>query len=187
MDRERMVDVAVSVVSRFGAQALNLTSVARHAGVGRATAYRMFGGRDELLAAIVDREVSVLHDRMDSWMLAVDDPHDKVHTLVTKTLAYIREHEALQYLLRNEPGELVSTLVASGPDRATDTTIIDVIVQRCLPDLDAQPALAGALHPDGRGASEFAARVVYSHMLVPGSSMTDDQVADLVCRAVLGG
>ena len=46
MERERLVDVAVSVVSRFGAQALNLTSVARQAGVGRATAYRVFGGRD---------------------------------------------------------------------------------------------------------------------------------------------
>ena len=52
-----MVDVAIAVVERFGARALSLTSVARHAGVGRATAYRMFGGRDELVQAIVEREV----------------------------------------------------------------------------------------------------------------------------------
>ena len=56
MDRDRLVDVGVAMVSRFGAKALSLTSVARHAGVARATAYRMFGGRDALVAAIVERE-----------------------------------------------------------------------------------------------------------------------------------
>ncbi|MBJ7289472.1 TetR/AcrR family transcriptional regulator [Williamsia sp.] len=185
MERERLVDVAVSVVSRFGAQALNLTSVARHAGVGRATAYRVFGGRDELLAAIVDREVSILHDQIDTWIGAVDDPREKISTLIVKVLGYIRDHEALQYLLRNEPAELVSTLVASGDDRTTDTTLVDVIVTRCLPDLDAQPELAAALRPTARAASEFMVRIVYSHMLIPGSSMTDEQVAELVVDAVL--
>ncbi|MDH3061559.1 TetR/AcrR family transcriptional regulator, partial [Gordonia alkanivorans] len=38
MDRDRMVDVGVGLVSRFGAKTLSLTSVARHAGVARATA-----------------------------------------------------------------------------------------------------------------------------------------------------
>ena len=53
MDRDRLVDVGVGLISNVGARALSLTSVARQAGVARATAYRMFGGRDALVAAIV--------------------------------------------------------------------------------------------------------------------------------------
>ena len=65
-----MVDVGVGLVSRFGAKTLSLTSVARHAGVARATAYRMFGGREALVTAIVEREVSLLRGEVE----AIDTP-----------------------------------------------------------------------------------------------------------------
>jgi len=175
-----MVDVGVMLVSRFGAKALSLTSVAKHAGVARATAYRMFGGKEALIAAIVEREVAQLRERLSTWAAAQPDAEGKVGGQVTESLRYIRENEALQYVLRNEPGEIVSALVSTthgGP------ALVTQIVSAALPDVDDD--VRARLRPNPEAAAEFIVRVVYSLMLVPDSAMTDEQVAQLVVAAVL--
>ncbi|QKT06092.1 TetR/AcrR family transcriptional regulator [Gordonia sp. X0973] len=180
MERERLVDVGVSLVSRFGTKALSLTSVAKHAGVARATAYRMFGGREELIAAIVEREVAQLRARLNQWSAAQPDAEGKVRVQVVESLRYIREHEALQYMLRNEPAEIVEALVSTndgGP------ALITQIVSAALPDVDEE--VAHRLRPSPEAAAEFIVRVVYSLMLVPDSAMTDEEVADLVVAAII--
>ncbi|WP_110469948.1 TetR/AcrR family transcriptional regulator [Williamsia limnetica] len=185
MERERMVDAAIAVVERFGARALSLTSVARHAGVGRATAYRMFGGRDALVQAIVEREVRTLGDLIKEWTASTSDPADKVRILVINVMDYIRKHEALQYILQNEPEEIITTLVARGPDRGTDVTIVDLIVANSVGNFEGEPELEAALVPDSRRATELMVRVVYSYMLIPRSAMSDEDIADMVVRSVI--
>ena len=180
MDRERMVDVGVALVSRFGAKALSLTSVAKHAGVARATAYRMFGGREALIAAIVDREVAQLRAELNKWAAAQVDVEGKVRVQVVESLRYIRGNQALQYVLRNEPGEIVSALVSTtdgGP------ALVTQIVAAALPDIDDD--VAHRLRPNPEAAAEFMVRTVYSMMLVPDSVMTDEEVAALVVAAVV--
>ncbi len=175
-----MVDVGVALVSRFGAKALSLTSVAKQAGVARATAYRMFGGREALIAAIVEREVVNLRARLNQWAADQPDAEGKVRVQVLQSLRYIREQEALQYVLRNEPAEIVSALVSTvdgGP------ALITQIVAAALPDVDE--GVAHRLRPNHEAAAEFMVRVVYSMMLVPDSAMTDEEVADLVVAAVV--
>ncbi|GAC50526.1 TetR/AcrR family transcriptional regulator [Gordonia aichiensis] len=180
MESDRLVDVGVALVSRFGAKALSLTSVARHAGVARATAYRMFGGRDALVAAMLDREIALLRVKLREWSDTAPDAAGKVRAQVLGVLPYIREHEALQYVLRQEPEEIVRALVATdddGPD------LIEKIVDATLPDV--APEVQAELTPDPRGAAEFMVRTIYSLMLVPDSSLTDEQIADLIVRAIV--
>ncbi|MCC3321705.1 TetR family transcriptional regulator [Gordonia bronchialis] len=181
MDRDRMVDVGVAMVSRFGAKALSLTSVARHAGVARATAYRMFGGRDALVAAIVEREVSLLRVKLREWSDTAPDAAGKIRAQVTHVLPYIREHEALQYVLRNEPQEIVGALVATSSN--SGPTLIHQIVNETLPDME--PQIGDQLTPNARGAAEFLVRTIYSMMLNPDTALTDDEIADLVVRAIV--
>jgi AcrR family transcriptional regulator len=185
MDRERMVDVAIAVVERFGARALSLTSVARHAGVGRATAYRMFGGRDQLVDAIVEREVTTLGALIADWTASESDPASKVRVLIINVLGYIRNHEALQYILKNEPEEIITTLVARGPDRASDVTIVDLIVANSINNFVNEPELEAALVPDAARATELMIRIIYSYMLIPRSALSDDDVADMVVRSTI--
>lgn len=181
MESDRLVDVGVALVSRFGAKALSLTSVARHAGVARATAYRMFGGRDALVAAMLDREIALLRVKLREWSATAPDAAGKVRAQVLGVLPYIREHEALQYVLRQEPEEIVRALVATNDDDGPD--LIAKIVDATLPDV--APEVQAELTPDPRGAAEFMVRTVYSLMLVPDSSLTDDQIADLIVRAIV--
>ena len=54
--RERYLSAAESCYARFGLAKTTVEDVARAAGVSRATVYREFGNRDELLLAVVTRE-----------------------------------------------------------------------------------------------------------------------------------
>lgn len=176
-----MVDVGVGLVSRVGARALSLTSVARHAGVARATAYRMFGGREALVAAIVEREIAQLRVLLREWAASEPDAAGKVRVQILRVLPYIREHEALQYVLRREPEEIVRALLTT--ETSDGPSLVAQIVESTLPDLE--PEIGVDLLPDPRGAAEFLVRTVYSHMLVPESVLTDAQIADLVVRAIV--
>ncbi|WP_018177708.1 TetR/AcrR family transcriptional regulator [Jongsikchunia kroppenstedtii] len=187
MDRERLVDVALGTISRFGARALSLTSVARHAGVGRATVYRVFGGKDALVAAVVEREISLLDAELNRRLASATTPADQVRVLVHTALDYIRNHQALQYVLQHEPEEILSTVIATGPNRDRRETLIHAILADGMVKLTDNPKLAAALVPNAEAASEFIIRVVHSHMLIPRSHLSDDELADLVVRAVLPG
>ncbi|MEJ9077010.1 MULTISPECIES: TetR/AcrR family transcriptional regulator [Gordonia] len=181
MDRDRMVEVGVALVSRFGAKALSLTSVARHAGVARATAYRMFGGREALVSAIVSHERERLRVELTGWAADEPDVAERVRKRVIGSLGYIRDHQALQYVLRNEPEEVVRSLVtvegAGGP------SLIDLIVDSAMEDITDDEA--AVIHPNPRAGIEYMVRTVYSCMLVPSSSMSDEEIADMVVRAVI--
>lgn len=176
-----MVDVGVGLVSRFGAKTLSLTSVARHAGVARATAYRMFGGREALVTAIVEREVSLLRVKLIEWSATAPDAPGKIHAQVVNVLPYIRNHDALQYVLRKEPEEVVRALVATND--SAGPTLIHQIVSEALPDLE--PEIGDQLFPTPRGAAEFLVRTIYSLMLIPDSFLSDEQIAELVVRAIV--
>lgn len=181
MDRDRLVDAGVALVSRFGAKGLSLTSVARQAGVARATAYRMFGGRDALVAAIVAREIELLGAKLTEWDGDADEVGGRIRNRVVGVLQYLRDHEAVQYILRNEPEEVVRAIVSTADsDRPS---FIELLVDRSMAGSD----LGGAaeLYPSPAAAAEFMTRVVYSYLLVPESRLTDDDVADLVVRAIV--
>ena len=55
-----ILDAAVAEFEQHGFRRVALDDVARRAGVSRTTIYRRFDGRDELVAAVIDRENTVL-------------------------------------------------------------------------------------------------------------------------------
>src|SRR5258708_14404929 len=64
---ERIVDAALRCLGRWGLAKTTVDDVAREAGVGRATLYRLFpGGREALLDAVVASETATLWSRVDA-------------------------------------------------------------------------------------------------------------------------
>ena len=70
---ERLLDAAASCYARFGLAKTTVEDVARAAGVSRATVYRHFKNRDELLLAVVAREASRLAAEAEVYLQRFDD------------------------------------------------------------------------------------------------------------------
>src|SRR5579862_8162367 len=101
---ERVVDATLRCLSRWGMAKTTLDDVAREAGVGRATLYRLFpGGREALLGAVVWREVGRLRDRLSELAAAAGTLEDVVVAWFGDVAASLRAHPALQSLLAHEP------------------------------------------------------------------------------------
>ena len=54
--RRAILDAALACIARVGLAKTTLDDVAREAGCARATVYRCFPGKQQLLGALVDRE-----------------------------------------------------------------------------------------------------------------------------------
>jgi AcrR family transcriptional regulator len=71
--RERVLDAAAACFLRFGLAKTTMEDVAQAAGVSRATVYRQFRNRDDLLRAVVTRESSRLAAEAERYRRHFDD------------------------------------------------------------------------------------------------------------------
>jgi len=156
---DRVVAAALRCVARWGLAKTTVDDVAREAGVGRATLYRLFpGGRDALFAAVAGHEVGALLARLRAAADAAGSIEDVVVAWLGEAATAVAEHAALQFLLAHEP-ESVLPHLAFGR--------LDALLERA--SASAAPFLAPWL-PDGEDrarAVEWMARVVLSYTLSP--------------------
>jgi AcrR family transcriptional regulator len=104
--RARVCDAALACVGRWGLTKTTLEDVAREAGCGRATIYRSFhGGKAEVMAEAMRREVARFRSEVDAAVAAVDpsDPTEVVSAAVVSAARFLTANRALGYLLAREP------------------------------------------------------------------------------------
>ena len=77
--REHILDVAEQLFYRDGIRATGVDRITDAAGVAPTTLYRLFGSKDDLVAAYVDRFAAGYRDWMDAITAAPDaDPRDRI-------------------------------------------------------------------------------------------------------------
>lgn len=108
---ERILDAALALTGRWGVAKTSLGAVAAETGCSRATLYRVFpGGKAELFRAMGIREL----DRYLVRVTGVIDGADRLDDALAETLAvaagHLRDHQAAQYVLANEPELLLPFL-----------------------------------------------------------------------------
>jgi len=109
-----ILDAATAVLAQAGLRHCTVEEIAEHGGLGRTTIYRRFDGRDDLIHAVLAREVRRAFAAIVAAVAHLDRPEDRV---VEGMLAGLRAAEAspLIPLFRSEP-ELMRLLTAeSGP------------------------------------------------------------------------
>jgi len=156
---DRVVAAALRCIARWGLAKTTVDDVAREAGVGRATLYRLFpGGRDALLEAVVRHEVERLGHRLGAAAATAVTLEDLVVAWFADAAELVADHPALQFLLAHEP-ESVLPQLAFGR--------LDALLERAA-------ALGGPLlerwidQPEDRArAVEWMARVLLSYTLAP--------------------
>jgi AcrR family transcriptional regulator len=115
---EAILDAAVVEFERHGLRRVALEDVARRAGVSRTTIYRRFAGKDELIAAVVEREnVSLFADIAAELKQAGPQSNYYVEAFTLSILRF-RRHRVLNRMMTDEPA-----LVLELADRHYDAAI----------------------------------------------------------------
>jgi len=179
--RVRVIDATLACIARVGLGKTTLDDVARAAGCSRATVYRAFpGGKDALMTAVVDTEVSRLFSELAVRMGAACDLEEVLVSGITGAARRISEHQALAFLLEHEPEVVLPHLAFDHHDRL----LAEVSAY-------AAPFLGRWLdHAEALRVSEWTARIVLSYLGCPTQSLdlTDDaDVRHLVRTFVLPG
>jgi AcrR family transcriptional regulator len=114
---EAILDAAVIEFERHGFRRVALDDVARRAGVSRTTIYRRFANRDELVAAVIEREnIALFADIAEEVKRAGPQSNYYVEAFTLSILKF-RRHRVLYRMLTDEPA-LVLDLVGRHYDAA---------------------------------------------------------------------
>jgi AcrR family transcriptional regulator len=152
-----------------------MTDVARSAGVSRPTLYRYFGSKEDLLAAALLAETTVVVAQVIEAVAPIDDPRQAIEMGVLVTLRLARAHPLLDRIVRTEPESLVPVLVAevdaAGPSvLSVVRQTVEALLVAKVPGLDA---------PDIHRLADVLTRVLISYVV-----NAPDEPPELVASSV---
>ncbi len=177
---ERAVRATLTCVGRHGLAKTTFDDVAREAGCARATLYRYFGGKRQLVRITIAREAARVAASIRDAADAEATVEDAVVAMFVRAARELRENEALRFLFAFEP-ELVLphvTFEAGNRFLVGAGAAISPALERFLPIERVERA------------GEWLARVALTHALSPTSpiDLTDEaQTRALVRDLVLPG
>jgi AcrR family transcriptional regulator len=99
-----ILDAAVAEFERHGFRKVALDDVARRAGISRTTIYRRFANRDELVAAVVDRENAALFADIAAELKTTEPQANYYVESFTLSILKFRNHRVLNRMMADDPG-----------------------------------------------------------------------------------
>lgn len=99
-----ILDAAVVEFERHGFRRVALDDVARRARVSRTTIYRRFANRDELVAAVIDRENAILFADIADELKNRRPQSNYYVEAFTCAIMRFRQHRVLTRMIVDEPG-----------------------------------------------------------------------------------
>jgi AcrR family transcriptional regulator len=99
-----ILNAAVVEFQQHGFRRVALDDVARRAGVSRTTIYRRFSNRDDLVAAVIDRENAVLFANIADELKSRRPQSNYYVEAFTVSIVRFRQHRVLTRMLADEPG-----------------------------------------------------------------------------------
>jgi AcrR family transcriptional regulator len=100
---EAILDAAVAEFEQHGFRRVALDDVARRAGVSRTTIYRRFANKDELIAAVIERENVVLFADIANELKQAGPQANYYVEAFTLSIMKFRRHRVLDRMITDEP------------------------------------------------------------------------------------
>src|SRR4051812_29879857 len=104
---EVILDAALLEFERHGFHRVALDDVARRAGVSRTTIYRRFANRDELVAAVVERENVVLFADIAAALKDAGPQANYYVEAFTQSILMFRRHRVLNQMISEQPAFVI--------------------------------------------------------------------------------
>jgi AcrR family transcriptional regulator len=153
----RILDAVLVCIGRFGLAKTTVDDIAREAGCSRATLYRYFDGKAEIVEGALAAEAARLTHLLIDEGRAARTLADAVVAVVVVAARELRGHDALQFLLVHEPEAILGHLAFGPGDR-----VLIAVGDSLAPAFDRWLNLDQA-----RRGAEWLARVVRSYVLMP--------------------
>ena len=104
--RQKILQAAAVLLRQASSESVQVEDVVRRAGIGRATFYRYFASKEELIAACFAEAVDLLDARLTAAAAAATDPPDELRRMVEVLVEVQAEHFAPLRLLARSRTEL---------------------------------------------------------------------------------
>lgn len=121
--RDRILDAATDVFSQYGYEAASLQEIVSRAGGSLATLYRLFGNKEGLFQAVIERKSTQLLESMDLPHMKGENPHKVLTNVGVHLLNLILSDDvlAVHRLLIAESGRnprLREIFMSMAPERS---------------------------------------------------------------------
>ena len=163
--QRRLLDAAEACFAQFGLRKTTMEDVARGAGMSRATVYRHFENRDDLLMGVVEREAHRAKAFLEERLRGIEHPGDYIVEGILLTLSEIPKRPALAMLHTPDAVGMTSRLLLNS-ERLTS-----VALEIVLPVIE--PARANGLlreNVDVNLMIEWIYRLIDSYLSVPSTT-----------------
>lgn len=182
----RILDAALEEFEHVGIRKARVEAIARRAGIGRATLYRAFADKDDIVSGVLARKVEESLAELDEVMTSHERLEDRMVEGFVTMLGSFRNDTLLQRLLAVEPESVTPWLTVNGgpmirlasdylarmlrsAERETDPDVdIDVVAEmavRIVHSLYATPQ--GIIAQDEASTRQFAKRYMVDVLFPP--------------------
>ena len=159
---ERILDAAYASFAESGVGSTTMTRIARDAGVSREWLYRQFANKDAVVVALTHREVGRFIDGLAVRAFGADDLDSAMVETFVYAVEFLRDHDLLRRVLRNEPEAITGQLLHEG------APLIGVAVQAGAGYLTA---LGGLPSDQAVIVAEVLVRLVATVTLAPNGAL----------------
>jgi len=170
----RLLDAAEQCFAQFGLRKTTMEDVARGAGMSRASVYRHFSNRDDLLMSVVEREAHRTKAIIEERLRGIEHPGDYIVEGILLALAEIPKRPTLAMLHTPDAVGLTSSLLLNSERLAA------VALEIVLPVIE--PAREEGLlreNVDVNLMIEWIYRLIDSYLSVPSATArTDDELRE---------
>jgi AcrR family transcriptional regulator len=112
---ERILAATVRVMERVNPDPPRVSDIVAEAGSSKKAFYRYFGGKDDLLLAVLERGVSIIVSYLDHQMAKEAAPQDKIACWICGALAQVAEPQ-LASMSRAVAGQITLGTAAGNTD-----------------------------------------------------------------------
>jgi AcrR family transcriptional regulator len=179
--QQRLLDSAETCYAQFGLTKTTMEDVARWAGLSRATVYRYFENRDDLLMGVVEREARRTAADIGLRIRSIRDPGKYIVEGILQSLAEIPKRPALSMLFLADAVGVTSRLLL------TSERLLSIGLELLLPVIE--PAREKGLLRDSVDVDttiEWIFRILTSYLTVPSPlASSEEDMRDLLRRMLL--
>lgn len=176
VDVDAVLDAALAVFGSLGLRRATIDDVAKQAGIGRVTIYRRIGGKQDLVNAVLVREMQRLLTGVMAAVEAADGPAERIAVSFATTVTAFRDNTLWQRLLTLETDSALQQMTLEG--QSVLVAAVAATVQILWPELgDAAPSAFQLAR------AELMVRITHSVLLTPHAMVSLDDYADLLAFA----